>query len=335
MGRRRITMEKLARDEKGYALILVLILLLVGSLIIAPLLAFMSTGLKTGMVYERKTEELYAADAGIEDAIWKLMNNEVPETMPYSLTVNGKNVAVTIPFQRDTTIALLKKMGALDPQGQGDYKKSAPMSEWMLVYDPIPTAPDPNDYDTYEITINYTPDKPNQKSRITRLGCWIFGLKIDDDTPATVVGGELAGVTYEHPIGSPALTFDNFAPKPTFESRVYYGTVFQWEWAPGKGPEFTAANDGMKVTFSFDPAITLEDGERFPANFAWVKAQTDNIFISWSGGITGFSNIIAVATSDPATGKSTTVESYVFIDELGEDVFASILTFEIDPPAIE
>ena len=36
------------RDEKGQAMVLVLILMLIGGLIVAPLLGFMSAGLKAG-----------------------------------------------------------------------------------------------------------------------------------------------------------------------------------------------------------------------------------------------------------------------------------------------
>ena len=91
------TLNKLIRGEKGQALIIVLILLLLGGLIIAPLLGFMSTGLKAGQVFEVKMNGLYAADAGIEDACWKLMNGEVPDAViPFcNLTdVNGMDVEV-------------------------------------------------------------------------------------------------------------------------------------------------------------------------------------------------------------------------------------------------
>ena len=58
------------RDEKGKVLIMVLILLVLGGLILTPLLGLMSTGLASGQVYEKKTHEYYAADAGIECGIW-------------------------------------------------------------------------------------------------------------------------------------------------------------------------------------------------------------------------------------------------------------------------
>jgi hypothetical protein len=58
--------------QSGQALILVLVFLLLGSLTIMPSLAYMTTALKTGTVYENNTREYYAADAGIEDGIWQI-----------------------------------------------------------------------------------------------------------------------------------------------------------------------------------------------------------------------------------------------------------------------
>ena len=65
------------RGERGAAFILVLILLLVGGLIIAPLLGFMGTGLKAGEVFETETQTLYSADAGIEDGLWNIKYDEM------------------------------------------------------------------------------------------------------------------------------------------------------------------------------------------------------------------------------------------------------------------
>jgi len=92
----KIALNKLATDEKGQALILAVILLLVGSLIIVPLLGFMSTGLIAGQVFEKKMGGLYAADAGIEDALWKIINLDEVPTDEYNLTVNGMSVSVLI-----------------------------------------------------------------------------------------------------------------------------------------------------------------------------------------------------------------------------------------------
>jgi hypothetical protein len=60
------------RNEKGQILILTLLFIFLGSTLIIPLLAFIGTGLKTGQIFENKTNQLYAADAGIEDGKWKI-----------------------------------------------------------------------------------------------------------------------------------------------------------------------------------------------------------------------------------------------------------------------
>ena len=89
------------RGQEGNVFILVLVLLVLGGLILTPLLGLMSTGLIAGQVYEKKTDELYAADAGVEDAIWRIQSNNLTfDSNNYSylqpLTVNGKSVDVVV-----------------------------------------------------------------------------------------------------------------------------------------------------------------------------------------------------------------------------------------------
>jgi Flp pilus assembly pilin Flp len=108
-------MKRLLRDEKGASLVMVLILLLISGLIIGPLLSYMGTGLITGEIYERRTDELYAADAGVEDAIWSISHRLIPlgswqesneqpgwwvYEYPEPLIVNGKSVDLTV-YRKD------------------------------------------------------------------------------------------------------------------------------------------------------------------------------------------------------------------------------------------
>jgi hypothetical protein len=104
--------KRIVRDEKGRAMELVLILLTVGGLVMTPLLGLVSTGLLAGEVYEMKTDELYAADAGVEDAAWKIQNQvaEVQGLSPcypawsYNIAdVNGKSLNVTITYVTNMT----------------------------------------------------------------------------------------------------------------------------------------------------------------------------------------------------------------------------------------
>ena len=120
-------MNKLIRDEKGAALIVALILLLIGGLISASLLSYMGSGLIVGEVYDTRTAELYAADAGVEDAVWKIQHQGQvegawpcnPSSPPfiYSITdVNGKKVQVSVEYvdggiYRITSIAITNDGG--------------------------------------------------------------------------------------------------------------------------------------------------------------------------------------------------------------------------------
>ena len=93
--------KRAIKDEKGAALALALVLLVVGGLILTPLLGLMSTGLLAGQAYERHTDRLYAADAGVEDAIWRIQTNSLTfnannYSYPNPLNVNGKNVSVVV-----------------------------------------------------------------------------------------------------------------------------------------------------------------------------------------------------------------------------------------------
>jgi len=71
--------------QKGQALVLALALLGLGSLMIAPMMAFMGTGLEAGVVMEDKLDELYDADAGVQDALWKINNPELAPGLPMGI----------------------------------------------------------------------------------------------------------------------------------------------------------------------------------------------------------------------------------------------------------
>ena len=60
------------RGEKGQALIMVLVLLLFASIIITSTLGLVAVSRNTNTVYKNNTTAVYAAEAGIQDAIWNL-----------------------------------------------------------------------------------------------------------------------------------------------------------------------------------------------------------------------------------------------------------------------
>jgi hypothetical protein len=115
--------KKLVRNEKGAALILALVLLLIGGLISAALLNHMGSGLLAGVVHERRTAELYAADAGVEDAIWKIQHGETPVCpgdpyWSYNITdVNGKRLQISIEYLHDDGTYKITSAASTDGDG--------------------------------------------------------------------------------------------------------------------------------------------------------------------------------------------------------------------------
>jgi len=100
-------MRRLIRGEKGYILIAALLVLVVVGLISGPVLSYMVSGLRAGHVFETGAAELYAADAGVEDAVWRIPNIGLCPGSPtthYTISdVNGKSVDVTITYVNNTT----------------------------------------------------------------------------------------------------------------------------------------------------------------------------------------------------------------------------------------
>jgi len=91
-------LRKIVGGQKGQVLPIVLILLIIGGLLIVPTLNYASTSLKGYQVTERKAEELYAADSGVEYALIKLSKGE---TTLANYQLNGKTVSVTITDMGD------------------------------------------------------------------------------------------------------------------------------------------------------------------------------------------------------------------------------------------
>jgi hypothetical protein len=105
---RKIGAERLISDQKGYILIAALLVLVVLGLISGPLLSYMVGGLGAGHVFEVGAAELYGADAGVQDAVWKIQNNlglcVGSPTTEYTISdVNGKSVDVTVTWMYNTT----------------------------------------------------------------------------------------------------------------------------------------------------------------------------------------------------------------------------------------
>lgn len=93
-------------------MLLVLVVFVFSSLVMVPLLNFIGTGIVTAREQGLHVQEIYAAEAGVHDAIWKVkyvapgVPKEVSDPpLQYTIAggVNGKTVDVTISYIDSTT----------------------------------------------------------------------------------------------------------------------------------------------------------------------------------------------------------------------------------------
>ncbi len=90
------------KGESGQVLVFVVLTLFLAVLVIPPLLGFGFAAHRTAQIREDRMLKLYAADAGIEDAYFRLIMGSSSEdwggnfTYPLPQTINGCNVTVTV-----------------------------------------------------------------------------------------------------------------------------------------------------------------------------------------------------------------------------------------------
>ena len=289
-------LNKLVKGEKGQALIIVVLLMLVSALVIAPMLSHVSTGLKTGVeVFEEKMHGQYAADSGIEDALYNIqLDNPLfpgewdgpwisdavyypDEPYKYSLAdpVNGNTVEVTIQPQWILD-------GLEDPP-----TGMTPHVDLVVVGD---TIGEQDGNGLYQISINY--DQSLGILTIERIGAWLpSGYEYvpgSSNLEAASGKAHCVPVVTPHRSGN-AIIWDFGSPKPKYED------------LPGEG-------DKRIVTFQFTPQ------GRPSSAFSWVKAARSDIYLSWDVDLK-FYQITSDAT-DVGTGKIITVEAYAAENEL-------------------
>jgi len=79
------------------ALPAVLAMFAIGSLFIVPSISYVATNLKAGVLATEEFEGILTADAGVEDALWKIINDDPDFLEPYTITdINGLSIDIDI-----------------------------------------------------------------------------------------------------------------------------------------------------------------------------------------------------------------------------------------------
>lgn len=262
-------LAKWPREQGGQALIIVLLLLMFGSLTLPPILSYLSTSLKSGEIYRSRTNELYAADSGIEDAIWQIKYDRLPvlfdspeydaydytTVWSYDLTdqINGLTANVTV-----RNVWIPKDVAPLSPA-----ESKAMIDAEKLILTGTATT-DSN----YRIKIDFFPGAGEENAlQIVSLGVWLP-----------------LGFTYA--VGSSNLEEDPFEESysvPTVSAHAG-GQAIVWEFNPAVSytdfPGVSMVDVPMSTEIIFDYSAA-QAGER-PVAISWLETGgVSDVPLAW------------------------------------------------------
>ena len=307
MGRNiRAALNKLRRDQKGQAFVMALILLALGTVIAVPLLTYVSTGLKVGKVYDTKKNELYAADAGIEDAIWQIKYDQMPTgyktydyntswSAPISQQVNHKDVNVTI-----NNIWIPKNVSVPDEAtARGIIEANKLVVTGTTIQTGI-TLPGGTKISQYKIKVTYYPGAGENLS-VGTLGIWLprgyeyYKVPADPTYKSNLE-------SFSTPYGSVPVVQDWAGNQAVLWS---FGSAPLFSNFPNVTGTFPMT---MNVTFYFEP-LNQSQPDNKPDAVAWITTSgVSGIPYSWDADVKVFEM--------GSTAGSTTVNSYISKSEV-------------------
>ena len=224
-------------------LLIVLAMMVLGSFLVVPLLNYASTSLKITGMFEKNSKGLYAADAGVEDALWKL-HYDTPASFPYSYQItdiNGLRVDVTID-EVDTLIG--EQLG-----------ESGGHAEWLEIIKTI-------DYNAETGIYSYNMSLTNNGSGNTKI------LRIFIDLPPDleyVVGSTSSNIT--------APVNDD----PTVIGVPETGITVKWEIPVNQAPDISSGEtEEHCFQLSGPPGIEGVEGHGF------VEAHRADVGVVWN-----------------------------------------------------
>jgi hypothetical protein len=282
---KRFFTSRRSSGEAGQALILVLIFLALGSLTLVPTLNHISTALKTGEVYEQNTNELYTADAGIEDGLWRIKYDFMgTDYSPYDFETE-------YPYQTEDLNGMLadftiknvwfpSNVNLVDPYAPGyidmtpnEVKEMMDSEKLIVSGSALPGQP-------YRILIDFNPDAGDNLT-IKSLGVWLpLDFTYTDNSCSLQVDGadyEPDDIVIAEAPGGHSILWSYDAPYPYLNEFPSYDSV------------------AISFTFTFEYTPPAAHPSWRPAAIAWVTTEMhdqygnpklplnspDNVPVSW------------------------------------------------------
>ncbi len=293
-GRQNIELRK---GEAGYALMWVLVVIILAGIILVPLLLLMTAALHSSAHHEERMLRFYAADAGIEDAAYKIQNDDdslpqnAGDSWPYTLDEDVND------YQVDVTIENLWILTGLETEEHG----TTPHQELV-------TVGEITEFDEEEGTgtlwIELTYDGSLGELKVDRVGAWLpVGFSyVQDSSGGITTHADIPDNPDQSPFrGGTALVWD-FDTKIKFEDLP----------PPGGGTPGYEFPVKRILYFKFTPAADPTGA------FSWLRTNRHDIYLSWD--LASGTYKVTATAQDPDTGKDTTIESYIARAKLHERI---------------
>ena len=247
------------KDEAGAAFIFVLILLVLGSATLVPLLGFMSTSLESGRKYEGKTNELYTADAGIEDGLWRIKYDYMgPSYDPYDFSGSW-------PYETDEINGLTANVTIKNVWFPSNYAAPSPAdardiieSEKLIVVGTSGAIPG----NPYNIKIDFTPDAGDNLT-VKSLGVWLpQGFSYVADTCSLQDDGP----------------FEDYYPDTITVADAPGGSTVVWGYNSAYPlytdfPDVDSETRPITLNFTFEYTPPADNPNQLPVAIAWITTD--------------------------------------------------------------
>ena len=261
----RFLRSGLSSGQSGQALILVLIFLMLGSLTLVPTLTHINTALKTGEIYEENTNELYTADAGIEDSLWRIKYDfmgsdydpyDFETAWPYQTEdVNGMTANFTIK-----NVWFPTNVSLTDPYAPGFIDMTPDEIAEMMESEKLIVAGSALPGQPYRIMIDFNPAAGDNLT-VKSLGVWLpRGFTYVPDSCSLQAGGQ----------------FTDYNPDDIASAEVPGGSTVLWSYDAdypylADFPGFDPEDMTFAITFSYTPPP--DHLTWLPAAIAWITAE--------------------------------------------------------------
>jgi hypothetical protein len=290
-------LKRLIKTEKGQALPMVLILIVLGGLILGPLLTYTTSGLKVSQAYGRMADEFYAADAGIEDGLWQIKYDHLAELFgnyerydfeseygPYNVNVNDIDVEIKI---ENVWIPDIDEPADLDEANR------LAGTDKLIIAGCVSAEED----DAQQVKIHYTKETGDPDLYIISIGVWLPpGFRYDElgesslalENALAAAGLSYSRVPYPHKGGEAVVwTFSEPAPFTAF-------------------PEVSELDSPMTCSFTFNFTRDDPTSQRNPEAVSWLTASGVADFpYTWDADVRVFHiNSVAGGTA------GTTIDAY-------------------------